>query len=296
MKTMTIDETFQNIMVIVPHQDDEILLTAGILAKAVESNVSVKVVMATNGDYGSSDERIGRARLRETIEGLRVLGVKEEDILFLGYADMGMPEEESFLYNLYQEKDADKKYISHCSDHTYGLEEKPDYHYRKYGKQGAYTRRTFLEDLEEVIREYKPGHIFTTAFNDIHGDHSGLFLFVTEALRNLNREEKEYQPVLFSGIVHSLVGDENWPQRSRRNKELIIENFTEPENFDSLCTVMWEDRISFPVTEEMTGCSPEENKKAIALSKHVTALKDDAVEFLYSFLKTEELFWQIEWR
>lgn len=48
------------IMVIVPHQDDEVLLAAGVLMQAAACGLAVQVVMATNGDYGSSDYRIDR--------------------------------------------------------------------------------------------------------------------------------------------------------------------------------------------------------------------------------------------
>lgn len=38
-------------MVIVPHEDDEILLAAGIMEKALAKGIGVHVVMAGNGDY-----------------------------------------------------------------------------------------------------------------------------------------------------------------------------------------------------------------------------------------------------
>ena len=121
---------------------------------------------------------------------------------------------------------------------------------------------------------------------DVHGDHSGLFLFIQEILR----EEKEngYQPVLYSGVAHSKAGDDVWPERS---KEIIP--FSRPENFDH-GSLKWKERISFPVPEDMRSSDLSKNKKAIALSKHENALKEDAVEFLYSFIKSEELFWEIK--
>ena len=39
-------------MVIVPHQDDELLLTAGVLYSAAHAGLNPHVVMVTNGDYG----------------------------------------------------------------------------------------------------------------------------------------------------------------------------------------------------------------------------------------------------
>ena len=53
-------------------------------------------------------------------------------------------------------------------------------------------------------------------------------------------------------------------------------------------------RIVFPVPDSMRGKPLDENRKAAALAKHVTALKPDAVDFLYAFVKEEEIFWEIE--
>ena len=46
---------FGKIMVIVPHQDDELLLTAGVLYSAANAGLNPHVVMVTNGDYGCHD-------------------------------------------------------------------------------------------------------------------------------------------------------------------------------------------------------------------------------------------------
>ena len=94
-----------SLMVIVPHQDDEILMCAGILWEAAKRKIPAVVVMVTNGDYGSSDLSIGRSRLKETLAGLAMLGIDAGNVEFLGYADTGMPKEESFLNGLYEETD-----------------------------------------------------------------------------------------------------------------------------------------------------------------------------------------------
>ena len=47
------------------------------------------------------------------------------------------------------------------------------------------------------------------------------------------------------------------------------------------------------VPDDMQENDLTKNRKAIALSQHKNALKDDAVEFLYSFVKADEVFWKI---
>mgnify|MGYP000488431358 FL=1 len=70
--------------------------------------------MATNGDYDCKDFYVGRARISESIEGLELLGLQSENLIVLGYADTGMPKEESFIWNLYEEKDENKILESSC--------------------------------------------------------------------------------------------------------------------------------------------------------------------------------------
>lgn len=275
-----------NIMIIVPHEDDEILMAGGIIDQAVREKKRVSVVMATNGDYEGTDTITGCVRLPETIAGLGVLGLSQEHIIFMGYADTGMENEASFLYNLFYEKDENKIHEGHCSKETYALEDKKDFHTEFYGMPCSYTRKNFKEDLRKILSLHRPEIIFTTSEEDMHGDHSGLYLFVKEILE----EEKEngYQPVLYSGVAHSKAGDDIWPERS----EQIIP-FSCPGHFDQ-GSLRWNERVSFSVPESMRHSDLSRNKKAVALAKHKNALKDDAVEFLYSFIKSEELFWEIK--
>ena len=171
-----------SLMVIVPHQDDEILMCAGILWEAAKRKIPAVVVMVTNGDYGSSDLSIGRSRLKETLAGLAMLGIDAGNVEFLGYADTGMPKEESFLNGLYEETDAGRLHRSHCSEETYGLEEKDEYHKKRWGAHAPYDRAHLAADLYGVIEEHRPAMIFTTSEVDTHGDHSALCLFVRDSL------------------------------------------------------------------------------------------------------------------
>lgn len=275
-------------MVIVPHQDDEILLTGGIIKKAVMENIEVTLVMATNGDCGCNDYSVGRVRLEETLEGMEYLGLSCENVIFLGYADTGMLKDESFLWKLYQQENEEEMVESHCSTITYGLEEKLDYHTSMYKTPAVYCRKNFYNDLKDVILRIRPENIFTTSEYDIHGDHSGLYLFVRDVLEEL-KVKYSYETRLFCGMVHSAEGDESWPLKCHN-----IEAFTCPKDFDKTTGLQWENRISFLVPESMDVEDREKNSKHQALSKHKTALKPDAVDYLYSFVKKEEIFWEME--
>lgn len=285
MTKKLIDRNFGSVMIIVPHQDDEILLSAGIIKSCVDNDIALSIIMATNGDYGCQDYTVGRRRLLETIQGLKVLGVDENALTILGYADTGMPWEESFLYRLFYEKDEKRVFKSFCSDKTYSLEDKCEYHVLKGEKPAPYSREMFKSDIKNIIDDIKPDNIFTTSRFDTHGDHYGLYRFICEALGELDRE-KDYRPVLFSGIVHSNAGDDHWPDRS-------LPEYDCPENFERDTALKWEERVSFGVPECMLVKNGKENLKYKALSCYETALEPNAIEFLMSFIKNEEIFWHI---
>ena len=274
------------IMIIVPHQDDEVLMTAGILQQAKAFGLPVRVLMATNGDYGCRDFTTGQARLRETLSGLSLVLPNQNHVVFLGYADTGMPKQDSFLTHLFLEKDENRVLPSHCTDRTYGLEDQADYHTLRYGTPALYTRRNFLGDLKENIEEFSPDLIVTTCAEDVHGDHSGLFFFVMEVLQmwagQWNRTGMIQVPELYVGLVHSCAGDDRWPGSETG------EPFSCPPDFENQGGLIWDERFVFEV--------PDVELKKRMLQEHRTALKPDAVKFLNAFIRKEEVFWKIDWQ
>ena len=280
---MKIQKDFGSIIVVVPHEDDEILMSAGVIRKAVEAGISCNVVMATNGDYECSDYEKGQNRLRESIAGLQVLGLSKEHLEIMGYADTGMPREDSFLTHLYEEVEEEKCYPSSCAQETYGIVEKDEFHKKKWGKHGKYCRRDFKKDLKEILREKKAEHIFTTSQYDTHGDHAALYWFVCEVLDEL-RNEEGYEPSLYCGLIHSCAGDEVWPLRDTKK-------FTCPDGLEGQHP--WEKRCTLELPEEMKQEKGTDNLKYQALQQHKTALEPDAYEFLMAFIKDEEVFWKM---
>jgi LmbE family N-acetylglucosaminyl deacetylase len=73
------------------HPDDEVYLSAGLMAESVRAGHRVADVTATRGEHGTDDpvawppERLARRRTRELAESLRILGVREHT--WLGYVD-----------------------------------------------------------------------------------------------------------------------------------------------------------------------------------------------------------------
>lgn len=268
---------FGSIQVIVPHEDDELLMTAGVLRKAALLGLGASVTMVTNGDYDFDNPQDGVKRLSETLAGLKLLGIPGEAVDFLGYPDTGMPEAESFLSRLYQCSDETQIFPGHCSTETYSIPEAPELHLRRFGSHATYCRENVAQDLLACMEARLPENIFTTSLYDEHGDHSGLYCFVMDAVAALQKQHPGYSPRIFTGIVHSRAGDANWPPPGEPGDVFPI-----PPGFEESCPLRWEDRLVFTVEE------PELKQRAIAC--HQTALKPDAVDFLYSFVRREELF------
>ena len=71
----------KSVLVIVPHEDDEINLMGGLLPLLVEKNMDVNICFVTNGDF----EVPGELRIAEAISALQCLGISSDKVFFLGY-------------------------------------------------------------------------------------------------------------------------------------------------------------------------------------------------------------------
>ena len=78
----------QDIVIFAPHQDDEILGAYEIIRQQPEHTY---VVFLTNGDYEGAE--VAKTRWHESRKALTHLGVPEDHMIALGYADTGMPRE-----------------------------------------------------------------------------------------------------------------------------------------------------------------------------------------------------------
>ncbi len=82
----------KRILVVMPHPDDCDLYCGATVARLTHDGKRVRVVKMTYGDRGSKSEKISRRQLREIREkedrqAMRVLGVRDEDNVYLGIGD-----------------------------------------------------------------------------------------------------------------------------------------------------------------------------------------------------------------
>ncbi len=265
-----------NIVIFAPHPDDEALMFSGIIYRTLEQGKPVKVVVMTNGD--ARGITMGLAREKETINAMvGVIGMSENDIIFLGYPDAGL---ETIYLDYTSPNDLYESPKTEMSE-TYGNRGlgRSDYHTFRFGKPGKYNKLHVLMDIENILKDFLPDHIYVTSEFDTHKDHSATYLFVKDALLNISGDYPNYQPTVHKTLIH--VGDDDfWP--SATNRKTLFG----PPPFIQSIPLAWNLRESINVPFMMQSA----NLKHIAISKYTTQYSRGKF-FLKRFVHRDEIFW-----
>jgi LmbE family N-acetylglucosaminyl deacetylase len=195
----------KTILVFSPHPDDEALLAAGHVRAAVAAGHTVKIVVVTNGDF--SGVETGHMRQGESVAAAQVLGLTEQDVIFLGYPD-------GALLQMYTAPSSSDIITSNAGQtQTYGNRGMGgmDYHRWRFGAPGPYNRVTIEQDIRTLIAESLPDEIYTVSHFDTHGDHQATALLVTEALVAVKRSGVALSTKLLQGIVWVPGQEGVWP-------------------------------------------------------------------------------------
>ena len=185
----------KNVLVIVPHQDDEINIVGGLIEQYVEGGSEVSVVFTTIGDY-VTDPNI---RAAEVVDVLTTLGVEQENIYYLGFGDHWTPQliDGIEVGHIYNSPDPAMAWTSrHGKTATYSTES-----IATYQDSLPYTRSNYLDSLQSLIAEKMPDTIFAIDY-DSHTDHRGTSLFFEEALGNILALEPDYHPTVYKGFAY----------------------------------------------------------------------------------------------
>ncbi len=259
------------ILVVAPHPDDDILSTAGLVQQALAMDLPVKVVFFTNGDYNetsfalyrkeitldSTDAlRLGETRREEALAAQGILGVTPEQVVFLGYPDGGGLE---IFEKHWGEGQPYRALLSTMNSVPYTFAQTPG---------AAYKGESIIADLERVVGEFDPTHIFTSHPGDLHPDHQTLPLYLQVALWNLKDQ-------IDSEVYHFITHYGRWPQPRGYQPEHPLDP---PAQYD--VDNRW--RI-LPITAE------QRQKKLEALQAHKTQW-GSGQPYLESVVRANELF------
>jgi LmbE family N-acetylglucosaminyl deacetylase len=281
---LIIDAAYAQVVVISPHPDDEALFASGIVYRAQQEGKTVKVVVVTNGDC--EVPTIGHQREQETISAMELLDLPPDDVIFLGYPDCGFHE----VYYHFQTPDT--QYTSAAGrTHTYAFEGlgNTDYHSYIYGTPASYNAFSLMQDVQAVLRNYRPQDIYVTSAYDTHPDHALLNLLLNEVIVSMIRSDPTFQPTLHDGIVHAPCAPCDpgnfWPMPTYPP----LQSFSAP-NALSTTPLAWEEVESVEVPAELQDPLPHQNPKSLAISQYVS--QNGSGPWLQSFVKRDEIFWK----
>ena len=218
------------ILILAPHQDDEILGACTLIKRMLCANENVYIAYLTNGDYKGRD--MAAIRYKESTAALNLLNMNCKRVFYFGYGDTGMKPQHSFLYRLYQMDDA-CLLLSKNAQQTYHPVGGSTLHYLCTKREASYNRLSFVQDLGFMLDISQPDIIVLPSPYDLHGDHQASFLFVNELLH------KKERPILLTYLLHS-ESDDLWPNRDGSR-------FRQPI---SLSKTFWDSRFILDLSKE----------------------------------------------
>lgn len=253
-----------DVLVIAPHPDDEVLLAGGALDRAVRTGQHAAVIIVTNGDYTCS--RDGYRRQAESVSALTALGLKEEDIHFMGYPDGHLAHLGPKPLGPVEHRAA----TGECTtiDHTWAVRgaARVDEHTRRTGRAAELTSDHLAEDLAALLDELRPHDVYLPHIVDRHPDHSEVYRYFRRAIDALGQS-----PRIHRGVVHS---DRCWPSECH--------GWLTPE----LAMPTPEDLVGVP--EERLRCDPSLKRELI--EHYPSQTGDDPDEnWLIAFARVDEL-------
>lgn len=194
------------LMVFSPHPDDESLGAGGLIQRVLTAGGRVKVVFMTNGDgfpEGVETEhhiavptakdyrKYGEERRLEVLKAITTLGLKERDVIFLGFPDGGLN------YLRLEYRSHLKPYMS-----PFTREKRPPA-FEVIVPRTDYCGRDLRKEVERVIADFRPNLVATTPREDEHPDHSATYYFVKKALAHwTNKHPNQIKPNFLTFLIH----------------------------------------------------------------------------------------------
>lgn len=179
------------LLVLVPHQDDELNIAGQILPFFIEEGYECRICFSTNGDGFRSN---GPIRLHEAMEVADCLGVGRDNVIMLGFDDSLGPDHP---YNRISEESKGAAPLTT----TYSDRVKC-YSAQRSGRHLPQCRETLLSDISHLLFSWLPRVIVCVDY-DSHPDHRALSLAFESALDAVMRENADYRPLVLKKFAYS---------------------------------------------------------------------------------------------
>lgn len=277
----------RTLMVIVPHEDDEILGFAGIIYSATQAGDAVYVVLVTNGESTGKTTTWTNTRQAETMAATALLGVPSDHVIFLGYPGVLMCD----MYDASEPNTVITNYIGGTQTFggAYGRGG-AEWHYYRHGVHADNTRANALADYKEIISAFLPDVIFTVGDWEQNAtshsgscDHTVVAKLATDAVNALTTAS--YAPYVYKTVIHDRTGI--WPEVGGVAWQPALA-WTQLNVFNSPA---WASRVEIPVPDVMLDTNQSTNLKARALYLYNSQSAHTLTNWLYSFVRPTEWFW-----
>lgn len=267
----------KKVIIFCPHQDDEINIAGGIIPILLKNCCDVKIVYSTNGDYFCDK----KYRYIESINSLKVLGVPEKKVYFLGYPDC-LSNDNTHLYMCNQ------KWISKNGDKFTSAYKNNDYHYLRYKKHNVINKKNFINDIYDLIKFELPDILICVDF-DSHADHRALSLSFENAMGILLRELNDYNPLVLKAFAYptSYLGYSDFKQYILPETKFNREKFNCFELQNPYYN--WDDRV------RINSCNPSK-RRLLLLNKTFRAIMKHHSQFIvnktYSIINSDYVYFE----
>jgi len=264
---------YREILIVAPHNDDEILGSGGVIQKHLSNGANVRVLMMTNGDgqyrgpfvtNKKNEIKLGYRRQKETLEALKSLGISESNVIFLGYPDRGLHD----LWDNYWDCGTFYRSKKTGEDHTE--------HSDSFNVGAPYCGMSVVSDLMKIIGTRVPDVIYMPHPFDIHPDHWATNAFVIYSIEKLKAEYPENEKLNNIREITYLVHFWHWPlPRGKR----LRDSLTPPRQLSGLDTE-WVD----------IELQPSETDKKFNAIRMYKSQMEYMSKYLESFARRNELF------
>lgn len=263
----------RSVMLLIPHQDDDINVLGGVIEEYRKYGSDVTVVFSTNGDYYG----LAKERFREAINALEAMGVPEENVIFLGYGDQWDPEGP----HIYNGEPGTVITSYHGKQETYGTDVKS-----VYREGAAYTLDNFLLDIENVILEYRPDILYCVDY-DYNIDHRALTMSFDKVMGKILRDQEDYRPLVYKGYAYNSAWE---AAQDFYEENLLATQNVFDEKYPQVPEIYrWEERIRLPVHGESLSRSVISSE-----AQRVLAMYESQGANMYGvrIFNSDKVFWQ----
>lgn len=275
-----------DVLVVAPHPDDETLMAAGVIARERAAGRRVAVAVITNGDLGC--ERDGFTREGETVAAMKRLGLREEDVFFLGYPDGHLEELGPVPLAPLVRRDGTGRCTPGNTTYAGRGAGRTDLHALLTGRPGLYTSDALVFDLGSLIEKLRPRDVFVSHPVDEHPDHAFAYTYVRRALE----ARPGVLPRIHRAVVH--IGG-CWPTKPGHPPCGEMRRFVPaadvPPLPPPLDVYVPSERLDVP--EAMKSADRLANTKFLAITDYPsqTGPLEPDLSYLFAFVRAREPFY-----